>query len=147
MSPTQFQEFLLPYYREIVDYIHSKDLLVFKHSDGNVWGIIYDWIDVGFEGIHPFQPQCMDLAESKEKLGDKVCLMGNIDCIDTLVSGSEKDVEEEVRQAIKTAGPGGGYILASSNTIHPGVKAENYIAMVRATHKYGEYDGDIPRTE
>ncbi|MBN1883636.1 MAG: hypothetical protein JW885_15820 [Deltaproteobacteria bacterium] len=147
MSPDQFREFLLPYYREIIDYIHSKDLLVFKHSDGNVWGIIYDWIDAGFEGIHPFQPQCMDLAESKEKLGDTVCLMGNIDCIDTLVSGSEQDVEEEVRQAIKTAGPGGGYILSSSNTIHPGVKAENYIAMVKATHKYGVYDGAIPRTE
>ena len=39
----------------------------------------------------------------------------------------------------ETAGPGGGYILSSSNTIHPEVEAENYIAMVKATHEYGVY--------
>jgi uroporphyrinogen decarboxylase len=42
------------------------------------------------------------------------------------------------------AAPGGGYIISSSNTIHPGVKAENYIAMVRAAKKYGKYPIDIP---
>ncbi len=49
------------------------------------------------------------------------------------------DVEEEVRAAIRAAGPGGGYILSSSNTIHPGVDPANYIAMVKATHEYGVY--------
>jgi uroporphyrinogen decarboxylase len=66
--------------------------------------------------------------------------MGNIDCMETLVSGTTDEVEAEVRQAIATAAPGGGYILASSNTIHPGVQAENYIAMVKAVHKHGRYN-------
>ena len=52
---------------------------------------------------------------------------------------TEEEVEQAVKQAIEDAGPGGGYILSSSNTIHPGCKPENYIAMVRATHKYGKY--------
>ncbi len=33
----------------------------------------------------------------------------------------------------------GGYILSSSNTVHPGVKPENFITMVTATRKYGKY--------
>ena len=52
---------------------------------------------------------------------------------------SHEEVEQEVKQAIEDAGKGGGYIISSSNTIHPGCKPENYIAMVKAAHKYGVY--------
>jgi uroporphyrinogen decarboxylase len=48
-------------------------------------------------------------------------------------------VESVVRQTIEIAAPGGGFLLMSSNSIHPGVNAENYIAMVKAGHKYGAY--------
>jgi type II secretory pathway component PulF len=33
----------------------------------------------------------------------------------------------------------GGYILSSSSTIHPGCKAENYLAMVAAAEQHGIY--------
>jgi len=140
ISPAHFREYLKPYYHEIVDYIHSRGLKVFKHTDGNHLKIFDDFVEIGFDGIHPIQPQCMDLAAVKEQFGKKICLMGNIDCIETLVKKDLPAVEEEVRRAIEIAAPGGGYILASSNTIHPGVKAENYIHMVKAAHRYGCYD-------
>jgi uroporphyrinogen decarboxylase len=53
--------------------------------------------------------------------------------------GTEEEVEQSVKETIEIAAPGGGYILCSSNSIHPNVKPENYIAMVRAGHKYGAY--------
>ncbi len=140
VSPGHFREYLKPYYREIVNYVHNKGLKIFKHTDGNHHKLFDDFTEIGFDGIHPIQPQCMDLAAVKEQYGSKICLMGNIDCLETLVKKDPAAVEEEVRQAIKAAAPGGGYILASSNTIHPGVKAENYISMVKAVHRYGFYD-------
>jgi uroporphyrinogen decarboxylase len=139
MSPAQFDEFIAPYLRELVEVVHGRGAKAIKHSDGNLWPVLDRLIDIGFDGIHPIQPQCMDLNEVKEHCGKRVCLIGNIDCIDLLPSGSKEEVEEAVRQAIKVAAPGGGYILSSSNSIHPGCKPENYIAMVRATHKYGVY--------
>jgi hypothetical protein len=58
----------------------------------------------------PFaKPQCMDIAEVKNKLGDRICLIGNIDCAETLVSGSPDDVVTEVREALQIAAPGGGF--------------------------------------
>ena len=48
-------------------------------------------------------------------------------------------VDRIVKETIDTASPGGGYIISSSNSIHPGVRPENYIAMIEAVHKYGYY--------
>ena len=142
MSPAQFRTFIKPYYSEITAFIHQKALPVFKHTDGDHWAIMEDLIEAGFNGIHPIQPQCMDIAEVKRRVGNRICILGNIDCIDTLVNKSPSDVEREVMQTIRVAAPGGGYILTSSNTIHPGVKAENYIAMVKAAHAHGVYGAD-----
>jgi hypothetical protein len=33
--------------------------------------------------------------------------------------------------------------MSSSNTIHSSVKPENYLAMINATHKYGQYPLEI----
>jgi uroporphyrinogen decarboxylase len=81
----------------------------------------------------------MDIAEAKAKYGKRFCLLGNIDCEQLLPFGTEEEVEEAVKEAIAAAAPGGGYIISSSNTVHPGCKAENYVALVRAARKYGKY--------
>jgi uroporphyrinogen decarboxylase len=59
-----------------------------------------------------------------------------------LTRGTEAEVVADVKRALSEGSPGGGYIITSSNTIHPDVKPENYIAMVKAIQKYGAYDGD-----
>jgi uroporphyrinogen decarboxylase len=140
MSPTHFDEFIGPYLKELVDFAHEKGIRAIKHSDGNLWPVLDRLADMGLDGLHPLQPEGgMELKDIKERIGDKVCLLGNINCGDLLSSGTEEEVEQAVKKAIDDAAPGGGYILTSSNTIHPGCKPENYIAMVRATHKYGKY--------
>ena len=48
-------------------------------------------------------------------------------------------MEKEVTRLINGLAPGGGYIMASSNTIHSGVKPENLKTMIEATKKYGVY--------
>lgn len=48
-------------------------------------------------------------------------------------------MEDAVKETIEKVAPEGGYIISSSNSIHPGCKPENYIAMVKAAHKYGSY--------
>jgi len=139
MSPKHYREYIKPYHKKLVDYTHSKGLKIVKHSDGDVWPILDDFIEVGFDGIHPIQPQCMDIGEVKKYLSGKVCILGNIDCRNLLPFGTKKEVENRVKDTIKKAAYGGGYIISSSNSIHPGVKPENYIAMVNAAHRYGVY--------
>jgi len=139
MSPAHYREYIKPYHREIVAYVHEKGSKIVKHTDGNAWPILDDFAEAGFDGFHPVQPQCMDIGEVKRHLAGKMCVLGNIDCRNLLVFGTPEEVDQVVKETIETAAPGGGYIITSSNSIHPGCKAENYIAMVRAAHKYGVY--------
>jgi len=139
MSPAQYDEFLHPYHREIVARAHQLGLKIVKHSDGRLKPLIPRFLEEGFDGLHPIQPQCLDLAEVKREFGRKICIMGNIDCVYLLVFGAPAEVRRSVRETIATAAAGGGYILSSSNTIHPGVKPENYIALVQAAREYGAY--------
>jgi len=139
MSPQHYREYIKPYQRELVDYVHGRGVKIVKHSDGNIWPILDDLLEVGFDGIHPIQPQCMDIGEVKRHLAGKACILGNIDCRDLLPSGTEEEVIRCVQETIEKAAPGGGYIISSSNSIHPGCRPENYVAMVEAAHKYGAY--------
>ena len=139
MSPDQYRRFIKPYHAEIVSFCHDRGMKAVKHTDGNLWPILDDLVEVGFDGIHPIQPQCMDIGEVKNHLKGRAAVVGNIDCSFLLPFGTVEEVEKTVRETIKVAAPGGGYIISSSNSIHPGCKPENYIAMVRAARKYGAY--------
>lgn len=81
----------------------------------------------------------MNLKICKERYGDKLALWGNVSCATTLISGTVEDTRKEVVKCIEDAAPGGGYILASSNSIYPGCKYENVLAMVETKEKYGRY--------
>jgi len=140
MSPKHYRQYIAPYHRELVNHVHSKGKVIVKHSDGNIWAILADLLAVGFDGIHPIQPQCMDIAKVKTHLAGKACVLGNIDCRFLLPFGTEDEVVSTVKETIDKAAPGGGFILSSSNSIHPGCKLENYVAMVRAAKAYGAYN-------
>ena len=139
ISPDQYRRFLLPLHTEIVDRAHSLGMKIVKHSDGNLWPIMDDLLAAGFDGVHPIQPQSMDIAETKARLAGKAAVLGNIDCSFLLPFGTEQEVRDAVRDTIRVAAPGGGYIISSSNSIHPGVKPENYIAMIHAAREFGRY--------
>ena len=94
----------------------------------------------GIDAIHPIQPDArMDIGEVKQRYGKTVCVAGNINCGYTLSQAPVEEVVGEVKEAIRKAGPGGGYIMTSSNSLHSGVKPENYLAMVKTTQTYGKY--------
>jgi 5-methyltetrahydrofolate--homocysteine methyltransferase len=81
----------------------------------------------------------MDIGEVKRKWGKKLCLIGNINLDSTLTLGTPDDVKAEVHERIRTLAPGGGYMVASSNSITDYVPLENMKAMLEATFAYGRY--------
>ena len=143
MSPKHFREFVLPYLQEVVDVAKEKEVPFIKHTDGNIWSIIDDIIDTGIDAIDPLEPIAdMDIGKVKKLYGDRIAVAGNVDCGELLSRGTPEEVVEAVKETIAKASPEGGHILASSNSIHPAVKPENYKAMLEAAKRYGQYPLD-----
>lgn len=140
MSREMFQEFFLPYQKIVASAI--KKPWVF-HSDGNLMPILDDLLTLGMNGIHPIQPAAMDIKKVKSLVRDRVCILGNIDLDYTLTLGTPEEVDREVKERIAVAGPGGGYIITSANSLTDYCKTENVWAMANAIKKYGKYPLDL----
>ena len=139
-GPDLYFSFLGPKFRKAVAGFKDLGYFCIKHCDGNVSQVIDHWIDCGVDCLDPIDPiGGMDIGQIKETYGEKICLKGNINCESTLVSGSGEDIRREVRECIEKAGRGGGLILSSSNTIHSGIPADNYRAMLDALRRFGKY--------
>jgi len=143
MSPAHFREFCLPYMQEMVDVAKKGGVPFIKHTDGNLWPIIDMLVDTGLEGLDPIEPiASMDIGKVKERFGDRIAVAGNVDCGEVLSHGTVAEVVEAVKETIAKASPGGGHILASSNSIHPAVNPRNYRAMLEAGRRFGVYPLD-----
>ena len=144
ISLKHFQTFVNYYNRQIVEKAHENGIKVIRHSDGNLWPLMDTLLETGYDGINPLEPQAgMTIKKVKEYCGDRTCLFGNIDCVDLLPSGTPEEVELAVIDAIKDGAKGGGLVICSSNSLHPGVNPENCIAMFKAVRKHGWYNKGI----
>ena len=137
ISPKVYVDVIFPYFRKVIEGYRSLGLLVIKHCDGNIMPFLDLWLEAGIDCLNPVDPGGgLDMAEMKQAYGDRIALMGNIDCTGNLCHGTPEQVDEEVRICIEKGGKG-GLIVSSSNTIHRGVIPENYRAMLDALRKYG----------
>lgn len=143
-GPKLFHEFFAERFKRAIGGFKRLGYYCIKHCDGNIKDIIDIFIDAGVDCLDPIDPDGgMDLKIIKKKYGKKICLKGNISCTKTLVNGTTDDVENEVKSCLQSAAPKGGYIISSSNSIHSGVKAVNYLKMLEVIKKYGRYPLDF----
>jgi uroporphyrinogen decarboxylase len=133
ISPTMWRKFLKSRLANFISEIKSINpkLKVAYHSDGVIYPIIPDLIEIGLDVLNPIQPACMNPAELKREYGDRLCFWGSIDEQHTLPFGSEEDVRSEVMNRLKTVGRRGGLILGPTHHVQLDTPMENFWAMVR----------------
>ncbi len=140
MTPEHFEAFVYPYLRKLVRTVHARGAPFIKHTDGRVWPIMDSILKAGPDVLNPIQPEAgMSLPEVKKAVGDRIALMGNVDCGPTLHFGSTQDVRREIQRCLSEGAGGGGFVLSSSNTIYQGTKPANLHEMVRYAQRAGRY--------
>ena len=140
-SPSHYKRWFQPFFLAITDMCHRYGVPYLRHNDGNLGPLEEIFLlKSGIDGWHAIEPNAgNDIFYFKKKYGDRITLAGNVDCSTTLVTGTPEDVYKETVAKIKGCGPGGGYILSSSNSIHAAVPARNYMALIQAWQDYGNY--------
>jgi uroporphyrinogen decarboxylase len=114
---------------------------IMAHTDGGVYPIIPDFIDMGLDVLNPVQPFAdeMDHERLKKEFGSRLSFHAGIDIQSVLPHGSPEDVKQEALRAIHALGPGGGYILAPTHYVQSDVPPENIIALRDAVKEHGRY--------
>ena len=139
VNPKYLRKYVFPWYKKMGKICREKGIGFIFHSDGDCTEAMEDLIDCGFHGFNPIQPNAMDIVEVKRRWGKKLCLIGNINLDSTLTLGTPDDVRAEVYERIRTIGPGGGYMVSSSNSITDYVPVANMRALLDATYEFGKY--------
>lgn len=134
-----FGEFVQPYLKEILAYYRSNGFYSIKHTDGNVMPILDMIVDCKPDAVHSLDPQGnVSMTEAKSLYGDKVCLIGNVNC-GLMQTGTEEDLKEDVRRSLKEGMPGYGYIFSTSNCAYTGLDLKRYELMHRIWREEGIY--------
>lgn len=141
VSPKHLEKFGIPPLAKLVQFVHNQGVPCILHSDGYIMPIMEMLLGTGgIDALHPIDPMGgMDIGVVKEKYGNRVCLIGSINCGSLLMWGTKEQVRQAVKENIRKAGKGGGLIAASSHSIQSQVKPENYVEMVKAIKEYGRY--------
>jgi uroporphyrinogen decarboxylase len=132
ISPALWRRHLKPRMAELIARVKSINpaVKVAYHSDGMIWDVIPDLIEIGLDVLNPVQPACMDPADLKRRYGDRLCFWGSLDEQHTLPFGSPGDVRAEVRTRLDTIGRRGGLILGPTHHVQLDTPMENFWAMV-----------------
>ena len=137
VSPADFRELAIPCYERICD---ALEVPVIWHSDGFVEPLIEMALEAGIVGMHALEPLAgNDLGRVKQRFGESMVLLGNVDCAGILTTTDLDAVRGEVDRCMTEAKSGGGYLLATSNSLHSACTAEAVREMYHYARDVGRY--------
>ena len=119
ISPRIFEEFVAPYDKELTTLAHENNQRVVYHTCGGMMPILEKIADLGVDAMETFTPISMGgdmrLAEAKERIGSRVCMIGSFDQGHCFIGCSEEETRSMVRQCFRDAGENGGFIISPSD--------------------------------
>ncbi len=142
-SPRIYRNYDLPVIKLISSLCKEEDVICHQHTCGKSRLLVeINYNETEIDVMEPLERPPggdVDLAEVKEKFGDRFCLKGNVNTFETMLKGSAKDVEAEARWCIDAAAAGGGFILSTGDQCGRDTPDENLFALVETAKSYGKY--------
>jgi len=119
ISPDIFNEFVAPYDADLIEAAHLAGQRIVYHTCGGMMPILEDIAAMKPDAMETFTPPDMggdvNLKEAKQRIGDKVCMIGGLDQFHYFKGCSAQETRDEVRRCFEEAGEGGGFILSPSD--------------------------------
>jgi uroporphyrinogen decarboxylase len=141
-SPKIWRTAFKPLIKENIELVHSYDALYNYFDNGAIMPLIPDLAEIGVDIVSTLCPTPVgdvDIAKVKKLIGDKVSLCGNVDAIWVVQKGTPEQIREVVRETIRAAAPGGGFLLGNSDCFFMDTPRENIEAYFKAAREFGKY--------
>ncbi len=143
VSPQAYRRLIKPHQAAMLAEVRRHTpAKVFFHSDGDIYALLDDLVEIGVDIINPVQVNAGRIADTaglKRRFGSHLSFCGAIDTGRVLPGGTVAQVQAEVRRRLADLAPGGGYIAAAVHCIQPDVPPANVVAMCEAVRQWGRY--------
>ncbi len=133
ISEELFDEFLLPYYREIIPVLRKHNVKVFLDSDGDITGSVSWFERAGIDGIFPLERQAgVDVARLRRE-HPKFLLLGGYDKM--VMDKGEEAIEREFARLLPTARQS-GFLVSCDHQTPPAVTLDDYALYLKAFREF-----------
>lgn len=132
INEEHYQEFAHPYLKKICD-AFPKDWIKIYHNDADINACLEHLPDCGFNVLN--WGKQTDIAEVKSRVGNRMCLMGNVNPLEIGVRGTPEEVFDATNEVLEKSG-GEGIILSVGGGTSPGMPRENILAMQNALNEF-----------
>jgi hypothetical protein len=142
-SPRLFRKYELPFLQKASRLCAQAGIISHLHICGRSWPLVeivaeHTDVDV-MEPMEEPPGGDVDLAEAKRRVGNKLCIKGNINTFDFMLNASPAQVEEKCKRAIDAAGADGGFVLSTGDQCGRDTPHANLRTMVEVAESYGAY--------
>ena len=142
MSDSQFKKFYWPSLKAVILGLAEEGCVPFLFCEGSYDSRLDCLMELP-KGSCLWIFDRTDMARAKEKLGETLCIGGNVPS-GTILVGTPEKVKAYCKELIDVAGKGGGYIMSFGTAMDEG-RADTIHAMVDFTKEYGVYRERIRR--
>ena len=142
-SLRNFKKYDLPFIQEAARICKESGVISHLHVCGKSQGIaelVAEETEV--DVIEPLEEPPggdVDIAEFKRKYGNRVCLKGNINTFEFMLTATPSQVEEKAKRLIDDCAAGGGFVLSTGDQCGRDTPDANIFKLVEVAKKYGSY--------
>lgn len=139
LGPKGFDALVKPYDTELVSIIHRYGGVAYYHNHGDVNAFLEDFAELGIDALDPLEVPPygnVDLADARERISSKVCIVGGLDDMEVMESLDEETVKEMARKCIEAAGPDSYVLGGTASGTYTEKAARNFIALVDVSKEY-----------
>jgi uroporphyrinogen decarboxylase len=132
INEEQYLEFAHPYLKRICDAFPADWVKVY-HNDASVEACLDHLPDTGFNVLNWGKES--DIVDVHRRVGDRMCLMGNVNPLEIGVRGTPEETRAESLRVMEAVN-GQGLILSVGGGTSPGMPRENIKAMIEAMNEF-----------
>jgi uroporphyrinogen decarboxylase len=130
-SPKVWRTLFKPRLARLFSVFREAGLPVILHSDGDIWAILPDLVDIGLTCLNPVQPEVLPHERLYREFGKHLSFYGGISTQTILPAGSPQAVQEATAACARELAPdGSGLVLGPSHRMQSDIPAENVEAML-----------------
>lgn len=133
ISKETFDEFLAPYYKNVIPMIKKLDIPIFIDSDGDITKAVDWYAEVGAEGMFPLERQAGVDVSLYIKKQPQMTFLGHFDKM--CMKFGEEAMRKEFERLLPSA-QGGKFIPSVDHQTPPDVSYENYKIYVNLLKEY-----------